>query len=237
MKNSTTRSIEKIVEDQALQWQKLNANKKTEPEGINVITVSREYGSGGSIIAKMLADKLGYDLFHREVIHEMAKSAKTSERIVQTLDEKGLSLLEESIAALVNDRYLWPDQYLRYLMRVIGTIGRHGNAVIVGRCANFILPPEKNLRVRVVASLSRRLQIIAQRRNVSASEAQKIVLKTDHDRRSFSHKYFYADLSDPVHYDMIINTDRVSYETAVESIIAGLKSFKQNDSLMRLSVN
>jgi cytidylate kinase len=224
MKKTITRSMEKIVDDQVLQWQKISARKKEEPGGISVITISREYGSGGVVIAEKLAKKLGYDLFHQEVIQKMAKSAQTSKRIVQTLDEKGLSVLEESISALINERHLWPDQYLRHLMRIIGTIGRHGRAVIVGRGANYIIPMEKILRIRVICPLPMRIQNITRRLNISEAEARKKVLNTDANRRAFTRKYFYADASDPLNYDVVINTGRISYDTAVESIIAGLKS-------------
>lgn len=228
MKKTITRSVEKIVEDQVAQWQKLRKAKIEEPAaGITLITVSREFGSNGAMLAEHIAAELGYTLFHQEVIHEMAASAKTSKRIVETLDEKGLSVLEESIASLINERHLWPDQYLRHLMRVIGTIGRHENSVIVGRCANFILPPEKTLRVRVIAPLPFRIQTIAKRLSLSETDARKQVLKTDADRRSFSRKYFYADLSDPFHYDLLINTGRMHIDTAVSTVRAAVRDWKQ----------
>jgi cytidylate kinase len=226
MKTTITRSMEKIVEDQILQWQKTRPRQKDVFGEVNVVTISREYGSGGVFIAEKLAKKLGYDLFHQEIIQEMAQSAKISKRIVKTLDEKGLSTLDEAISALINEKHLWPDQYLRHLMQVISTIGKHGRAVIVGRGAHVILPVEKILRVRVVCPLPHRIKNIARRLNVSGAEARKIVLKTDADRRSFIRKYFYIDASDPLTYDVVINTGRISYDTAVESIIAGLKTLK-----------
>lgn len=224
IKTSMNRSIEKIVEDQILQWTKINTLPREKASEINVITLSREYGSGGVIIGEKLAAKLGYDLFHREIIQEMAQSANISDRIVRTLDEKGLSVLEESISSIVNERHLWPDQFLRHLMRVIGTIGKHGRAVIVGRGANFILPAEKILRIRVICPLPIRIANIAKRLGISEGEAHKQVLRTDADRRSFVRKYFYADISDPLLYDVVINTGRINYDTAVESIVAGLKT-------------
>lgn len=228
MKKTITRSVEKMVEDQVAQWQKLRKARKEAPAvGITLITVSREYGSNGAMLAEHIATELGYTLFHQEVIHGMAASAKTSKRIVETLDEKGLSVLEESIASLINERHLWPDQYLRHLMRVIGTIGRHENSVIVGRCANFILPPEKTLRVRVIAPLPFRIQTIAKRLSLSETDARKQVLKTDADRRAFSRKYFYADLSDPFHYDLLINTGRMHIDTAVATVRAAVRDWKQ----------
>ena len=219
---TSKRSIEKIVDDQVLQWNRSKAERKDIRSGIGVITVSRESGSGGTILAAKLAKELGFDLFHREVIQEMAESANISTRIVETLDEKGLSVLEDSIAAIIRDRHLWPDQFLKYLMKVVGTIGKHGCAVIVGRGAQFILPREENFRVRVIAPLTMRIHNVSHELDIPEAEAQKMILKTDADRRSFSRKYFYADVADPLNYDLVINTERMSIEAAVKSIIAAL---------------
>lgn len=219
---TSRRSIEKIVEDQVLQWNRIKAEKKQVQSGVDVITISRESGSGGTILAEKLAKELGFDLFHQEVIQEMAQSADISSRIMETLDEKGLSVLEDSIAAMIRDRHLWPDQFLKYLMKVIGTIGKHGRAVIVGRGAQFILPQDETLRVRVIAPLLVRIHTISHELDISETEAQKMILKTDANRRSFSRKYFYADVSDPINYDLVINTARMGIETAVKTIIAAL---------------
>jgi len=154
-----TRSVLKIVEEQGKKWQLLKAKGKKEAEVFPVITISREPGSGGRIVATVLAEKIGFDLFHQEIINEMAESAQVSSRVLETLDEKGLSVLEEWITSLVDKRHLWPDQYLRHLMKVIGTIGKHGSAVIVGRGANFVLPPEGRIRVRIVAPLDVRVKM------------------------------------------------------------------------------
>jgi cytidylate kinase len=99
--------------------------------------------------------------------------------------------------------------------------------VIVGRCANFILPPEKTLRVRIIAPLPIRIQTIAKRLGISEAEAKKQVLKTDSDRRAFSRKYFYADLTDPFHYDLLINTGRMHLDTAVAAVGAMAREWKQ----------
>jgi hypothetical protein len=116
---------------------------------ISLVTVSREPGSGGKLIAQGIAERLDFDLFHQEVIHEMAQSAKVSTRVVESLDEKGLSMLEDWISAVVHRRHLWPDEYLQHLLKVVSTIGEHGRAVLVGRGANFILPKRGNSQAQI----------------------------------------------------------------------------------------
>ena len=131
------RSIEQIVDEQVQRWHMLQAEEVKEKKRIPLITVSREPGSGGSVLAEKIAEMLGLDLFHGEIIQEMAESARISARLMESLDEKGISFVADWVSTLVNERHLWPDQYLQHLMKVITTIGKHGSAVIVGRGANF----------------------------------------------------------------------------------------------------
>ena len=173
---SKKRSIEQIIEEQIQRWKLMQMEKPIEKPGVSIITISREPGSGGSIIAKQLAGKLEIDLFHQKVLHEMAKNADVNTQLLKTLDEKGLSILEDWISSLVHDRYIWPDQYLKKLMKVIGAIGKHGRAVIVGRGANFILPPDDCFRVRVISPKHVRIQNIVKNFNISENEAKRLSL-------------------------------------------------------------
>ena len=214
----TGKTIEKMIDEQVRKWEMTRTQKKDEEEEISIITISREPGSGGSLIAREIAERLGLDFFHQEILHEMAKSAKVSTMLLKTLDEKGLSVLQDWISTLVNRNHLWPDQYLKHLMNVIGTIGKHGHAVLVGRGANFILPPEGRFRVRVVAPLEMRIQNVARDFGVSLDVAKRRVLKTDSDRKAFVRKYFNADISSPVIYDLVLNTGTLSLGAAVRAI-------------------
>ncbi len=218
------RSVIKIVEEQVKKWQIMKVKEKKEAIVLPVITISREPGSGGRIVATELGKKLGLDVFHQEIINEMAESAQVSSRILKTLDEKGLSVLEEWITSLVDNRHLWPDQYLRHLMKVIGTIGKHGSAVIVGRGANFVLPSEGRIRVRIIAPLDLRVENVSSNFGVSAEEAKRRIIRTESERRAFIRKYFNADIADPINYDLVLNTGTLSIEAAANVIKSASKS-------------
>ncbi len=218
-----TRSIQQIIEEQVQKWNIMRTEKREEKEDIPGITISREAGSGGQLVAKGIAKRLGFDLFHREVIQEMAESAQVSSRLLETLDEKGLSMLEDWVSSLVHERHLWPDQYLQHLMKVIATIGRHGRAIIVGRGANFVLPPEKRFRVRIVAPQELRVQNVARDLDIPVDEAKRRVIRTNSDRRAFIRKYFNADISDPINYDLVINTETLSVDAAIDTVCSVIK--------------
>ena len=216
------KSIPRITEEQVQRWQIMRKEEKEEKRGISIITISREPGSGGRIIASRLAEKLGIDIFHQEVINEMAKSADVSEKLVETLDERGLSILEDWISSLVHERHLWPDRYMQHLMKVVGTIGKHGRAVVVGRGANFILPPEKRFAVRIVADQTWRIQNVAKEFDITPGEAKRRVMRTESDRRAFIRKYFNADIADPTNYDLVVNTATLDLDDTVKVISSAL---------------
>lgn len=209
--------IHQLVEEQVRRWEILR-REEIEPKTLPVITLSREPGSGGKFVAKAVAEKLDLELFHEELINAMAENADTSARVIRTLDERGLSMLEDWVSAAIGDRHLWPDEFSRMLMKVIGTIGRHGKAIIVGRGANFVLPPSNRFRVRIVAPLERRINCVAETYGVSRNEAKKRVLRTESERQAFIRKYFYTDISDTSNYDMVLNTGTFSVEKATATI-------------------
>jgi cytidylate kinase len=219
---TTTRSIHQIVEEQMQRWQLMKMKKVKPKQGVSTITISREPGSGGRIMAKKMAEKLGFEVFHQEVLHEIARRADVSEKLLETLDEKGLNVLEDCISSLVYDRHLWPDEYLKHLMKVIGAIGEHGRAIIVGRGANFVIPPENRLRLRIVAPQDVRISNVARSFEVTAEEAKRRIIRTESDRRAFIRKYFNAEIGDPIHYDLVINSGLLETDKAVDAVIAAL---------------
>ncbi|MGM0453412.1 MAG: AAA family ATPase [Thermodesulfobacteriota bacterium] len=222
MKIQKGRSVEKIVEEQIQQWE-MRKPKKVEKPGISVITVSRQPGSEGNEIAAELAESFGYNLFDQEIIHAISRDAKISDRVLETLDEKGLNVLEDVLATVIEQRHLWPDQYMKHLMKVIGTIGRHGKAVIVGRGGNFILPENQNLRLRIVAPFDRRVNKVAREHDLSITDARRQIYKEEAERRSFTRRYFYADIDDPIHYDLVINTEHMSTQEVIAVVRAAME--------------
>ncbi|MBS3756093.1 MAG: cytidylate kinase-like family protein [Desulfobacterales bacterium] len=221
MKIPKGRSVDRIVEDQIQQWQRSKgAAAKEAPAKASVITVSRQPGSRGNEIAGKLAEAFGYELFDREIIKQMAEDANTSSRVLETLDERGLNVLEDVIATVVEQRHLWPDQYMKHLMKIVGTIGRHGKAVIVGRGATFIVPPAENIRLRLIASLENRIKKVAEDSNISADEARRQIYRVESQRRSFTRRFFYTNIDEPTHFDLIINTDDITDDQAVAMVKA-----------------
>ncbi|MEJ2168594.1 MAG: cytidylate kinase-like family protein [Desulfobacterales bacterium] len=216
-------SIKEFVGRQIKKWERMysQAQAQAEPR-LPSITVSMEPGGGGTILAQKIADRLDFDLFNREIVEAIAKSAEIRESVIETLEKDRLSGIEDFIASLVKDYYIHPDVYLEHLFKVISTIAEHGRAVIVGRGANFILPAHGIFAVRVIAPLEIRIRNVAQRYNVAAEEAKRRVIQRESRRRAFIRHSFNADISDPIHYNLVVNTGKMSMAAALEAVIAAI---------------
>ncbi len=211
------RSTNQIIEQNIKKWEyEKSSSQEKKRVKAPVITISREPGSGGRVIAEKLSEQLGFDLFQQEVVHKMAEDANISTRFLDILDERALTTLDNWIASLVDKRYLWPDEYLHHLMKVIAAIGRHGASVIVGRGANFILLPEMRISVRVIASFEFRCKHVADEFGLSMDEAGRRITKTESTRRAFIRQYFNTSIADPNNYDMLINSEFISTDESVK---------------------
>ncbi len=219
------RSIEQLVEDQARRWTERRTD--TAYAGPHpAVAISRLPGARGELVAARLASELGYDLFDREIIHEIAGRAHLSDRLVATLDERNRSALTEWLAGIMGQQQLSAGGYLYHLNRLIGAMGRHGRVVIVGRGAHLILSPGEALRVLVLAPLEARVAEVAARDAVSAREAARRLTAEESERRAFLQQYFRADLGDPCRFDVVVNTHLLGVEGAVRAIRGALEALQ-----------
>jgi len=223
-----TRSIEFLVEDQLKKWQLQTKERKAEKAKPGpVVTISREPGTGGSEIARRLAQELKIDLVGAQIIQKIAESAEMSTKVISSLDEKEITRRDDWLTSLFETRHLWVDNYLFHLTKVIGTIGKQGNIIIVGRGAQYILPPEDTFRLRFIAPMEIKIENVIRDFGSSRSDAEKYIIKTDSDRQAYLRKYFNADVSDPSHYDMVINTGKSGIDGAVEAVKAAFTIWKR----------
>jgi cytidylate kinase len=150
-----------------------------------------------------------------------------STKVIESLDEKELSRRDDWLSSLFETRHLWVDSYLRHLTKVIGTFGRQGNVIIVGRGAQYILPPEDTFRLRFIAPMEIKIRNVMRDYGSTKEDAEKYVIKTDSDRRAYLRKYFNADVTDPSHYDMVINTGKLGIDGTVEAAKAAFGIWKK----------
>jgi cytidylate kinase len=222
-------SIETFINEQIEKWKKQSSTRTP------VITVSSKPGSGGRIIAREVAKQLNLYLFDRDIVKEIAESAHISGAVIETMEKERLSGVKDFISSLVNDRYLWPGVYLDHLMRVIGAVASHGNAVIVGRGANFMIPKDENFAIRVMAPVDARVRNVAKTYGVTREEAKRRVINRENRRAAFIRESFNADVTNPKHYDLVINTQNLSIRAAVAAVIGMVLAGEENGEKKRVA--
>ena len=181
-----------------------------------IITISREMGSGGIPIAHKVAETLGYKLIDGEAIMEAAKSYGLSPEAVEQADEKPPHFVD----TLDSKQFL--DLHLIEL--IILEAALKGNVVIYGRGGQDLLKDISSvLRTRIIAPFEDRVERWAEREWLDPDRARYLVRKSDQQRAGFIKYYFDRNWEDSVHYDLIINTQRLSEETAVKIICDSIK--------------
>ncbi len=208
----------KLIEEQIKRWELGKKENRPISETISVITISRECGSRGKELATLLAGELGFDLFHNEILEAMVETSKTSRALLETLDERGMNIVDDIVSHFVSERHLWPDEYSKLLFKILTTIAAHGKAVILGRGANCVLHKKNTLRVRIVAPMAVRCEHIKTSLNLNHEDARRYITSTDADRTAFVKRYFNSDADDPSNYDLVINTGLLTIEKCVQII-------------------
>jgi cytidylate kinase len=186
------------------------------------ITLAREAGCPGTSLARELGARLGWPVYDHELLEHIAREMGLRVKLVESVDEKRQSWLEEAAESLSSAPGVSENAYVRYLMETVLSLGAHGRCVIVGRGAGHILPPETTLRVRLVGDRDDRVQALARRLGLSRDEAARRVEETDRERVRFVKDHFQKDPTDPHQYDLVLNTSRWSVPECADIVLAVL---------------
>jgi cytidylate kinase len=190
-----------------------------------VITISRERGSGGTLIGMMVAKQLDWEFYDRELINSVAEQIGTEPEVVAAHDERAPNFMQNLLLQLLEGQRPTETQYLRSLVRILRSIRARGHAVIMGRGAHLVLPDA--LRARIVAPMDIRLERIAELEDMPLAEARKEILSADRDRQQFVKGHFGVDAGDPYYYDLILNTATMSLEHAAHLVIAAAEARRE----------
>jgi cytidylate kinase len=211
--------IELLVDQQIKRWE-LERRRPQETETIPispgpVITISRQRGSGGSLVAERLAELTGFSHFNREIIDQISREMGAQKRLVESLDEATRSGFQLWVDGIFRGRIVDSSDYMQSLVKIIGAIINHGKAIVVGRGANFLATTPNVFNIRIIADMTFRVDSIIKRRGLSRDEATEEIETNDNQRRKFIKNHFGRDIDDPAAYDLIVNStdldiDRIS---------------------------
>lgn len=221
------RSLDALVEHQVRKW---STERKRVPTVVGttrrwpVVTISREYGSRGSAVGRLLAERLGFDFWDKKLVQAIAEDCGASQRVIETLDEQRKNAFADILASFVQGHGLSAGEYFERLGRVTQVIADHGSAVIVGRGANYLVPSERVLRVRIVASVNVRVRGLMERGGLDEKTARTELRLVETERALFIKQAYSHDVTDPVDYDLVLNTGLLAVEAAVEIVVAAYKA-------------
>ena len=198
-----------------------------------VITIARQYGSGGKTIAAMLAKELGVNCYSREILKMASEESGINERLFGKADERVKmgswfkvlkrpyegELLPPESSGFVSDENLF-----NYQAKIIKQLARQESCVIIGRCADFVLRNFDNVTsVFVHADREFCLEQAMLRNSMTPKEMEKYITKVDKYRGDFYRHYTGRDWSDARNYDLCLNSGKLGFEKCVEEIKSYLK--------------
>ncbi|MBU2543308.1 cytidylate kinase-like family protein [Patescibacteria group bacterium] len=199
------------------------------------ITISREPGSGGKPIAKLVAEKLSFTFVDKQIISEIAKSTQKRKEVIQAVDEKSRSAIDDIVHSLLNVDYVDDLKYIQELVRVVLIYAHQGHCVILGRGGNFITPFANGLHVRITAPYQVRVQRSIDYEGYTHQQAVDRIAEVDKERHDFVKQYFRKSMNKGNAYDLTINTTYYDIEDSRDIIIkAFCHKFKRIDRYLAL---
>ena len=185
-----------------------------------IISVGREYGSGGHYVAHKIANDLGIAYYDRSILDELAKEHNVSPEFLEKYDEtKGNPLLSRRVKGLSNsiDEILVEMQF--DLLRKKAASGE--SFVIVGRCAEELFRGEERLvSVFVVADMEDRVKSVAEQHSISPTESRAKIYRHDQGRKKYHNRYSSVKWGDSRGYDVCINSSRLGIEGTAKALEA-----------------
>lgn len=195
-----------------------------------IITIGRQFGSGGHEIGKKLAEHYGIDFYDKEMLNVAAKESGICQELFETHDEKPTSSF---LYSLVMDTYSlgypaggYMDMPLNHKVFLaqfdaIKKIAQNGPCVLVGRCADYALEEFDNcLNVFIQADLDARVRRVARLHDVTDAKAKDMILKADKKRSSYYNYYSNKKWGDAESYDLCISSSDIGIDGAIEIIKA-----------------
>ena len=201
-----------------------------------VITIGRQFGSGGKDVGKLIAESLGIPFYDKELVELAAKKSNISYEAVKEIDERATnSLLYSIVTGSFGVKglnaplfYEMPmnDKFFIAQSEVIKELAQQGDCVIVGRCADYVLSSEEDVDVVSVflySPMDFRTLRVAESMNLTTNRAKDYIQKTDKQRRTYYDYYTSHEWGKMQNYDICINTQKTGIEKAAEMVVNYLR--------------
>lgn len=190
-----------------------------------IITIGRQHGSSGREIARLLAEKLNYKCYDKEIVDEAANHSDFSRDLIDAFDEKRMSAFILHAGGYgLNENFRLNMQVVSAQFEAMRNIAEKGDCIFVGRCADYILRDHDDLvSVFILGDMDERLKCLERRQGLDETEARKKIKEVDKDRSSFYRYYSDQTWGDAQNYDMCINSSKLGVEGTVQVILDYIK--------------
>lgn len=230
-----SKEVSSVVESQMRRWEITQSEKAKSEERariagreIRFITISREVGSGGGEVSRILSELMNWQLYDKEVLNYMAENMNVHKSVVEHLDKKQNSWIEDFFGPLFSDRHVPQMTYYRHLVKVLFAIAENENAIIVGRGASQVLPKNQGLSVRVTAPFELRCERFAKKEDIPLKEAKAFISKSDTSQKTFFKNFLNLDIANASLYDIVFNTENLQADSVAKLIWRALDQRKKS---------
>ena len=185
---------------------------------MSLITITAGIGAGEMAIARLVAEGLNLELYDDQRLQEESIKMGVTSAELESLEQKAPGLFNRLLSHK-------PEIYLDLLEAVVFEVARRGDGIVLGHGAQFILRDFGcALHVRIYASEFFRIQQLMDLQGLSREAAEKMMYKSDNERKGYLQFAFHMDWNDPALYDLIINRDKLGAESAANLIIGAAES-------------
>ena len=195
------------------------------------VCISRQAGSGGSAVGRLLGERLGWSVLDRQLVSDLAGHLKVEPRLLALMDESRSDWWRDTLLNLMDSRLVLQDSYVELLSKVILLAAAEGKVIIVGRGAHRILREGRGLRVRIIASHDDRVERIAGRERLSTAEATALIAELDRARGDFIHRHFHCDVAEPEDYDLVLNTSNLGVTAVTDLIVEAIRLLPESSEV------
>jgi cytidylate kinase len=182
------------------------------------LALSREVGAGGSELAGMLGEKLGWEVLDRQLLDYMANHFNLPGDMLEHVDETTSNWLVEVFGRWMDAQVVTQAQFVVHLGQIALMAARHASTIFVGRGVQFILPRDRGLAVRVIGPREKRVKRIMEVRQLTRTQAKQYIDQHDRGRRDFVKKYFRHDVGEAHIYDLVINSENIPMDSVVDLV-------------------
>lgn len=189
-----------------------------------IINVGRQLGSGGRLVAMSLGKKLGIPVYDQELISKAAEQSGFSREIFAKSDERRNLLALSSFIVDVGrfgsaDNYVSDNQLFVIQSNVIRSIAEKGPAIFIGRCSDYILRDKPCLDVFITAPDEVRIRRVAERMNISESQAESLIRKKDRTRETYYNYFTFGNWGVASNYDLCVDSSKLGIDGTADMII------------------